>query len=72
MKIKMRKKKITLKKNVKGGSDTTPGCSNCPANTPTMSELSWNDRYVYGKSCASGWGKGGSKKKMSKRFRLLI
>ena len=71
MKIKIRNNRKTFKKNIKGGNDTTQGCNNCPASNPTMSELSWSDRYIYGKSSASGWGKGGNGKK-SKKFRLLI
>lgn len=64
------KKKQTFKKK-KGGNNTTYGCDECPANNPTISELAWNDRYVYGKSCASGWGKGGKRKK-TKKFRVMI
>ena len=39
-----------------GGAETTQGSPNCPASNPTMDELVWNNRYVYGKNSASGWG----------------
>ena len=68
MKNKYSKKNRKYKKKSKkhyGGSETTKGCPNCPANNPTLDELSWNNRYVYGKNTASGWGctKGGKKTK---------
>lgn len=59
------------KKTKKGGGETTQGCPNCPASNPTMDELAWNNRYVYGNNTASGWGgcctKGGKKYKKSKK-----
>lgn len=76
MKKKNTKKKYSKKK---GGENTTIGCPNCPANNPSMSELAWNNRYSYGKGCASGWGlyncpscnlKGGNK--TIRRRRLII
>ena len=36
-----------------GGADTTQGSPNCPASNPTMDELVWNNRYVYGKNLQS-------------------
>ena len=78
------KKLIKSKKNTynrRGGFvNTTQGCSNCPANNPTMSELAWDNRFNYGKNCASGWGKNnsssnlvkkGGKKKLTKRKFLI-
>ena len=56
------RKKISSKKKIKKGGYlnlTTQGCPVCPASNPTMSELAWNNRYTYGKGCASGWGKKG-------------
>ena len=49
-----------------GGAETTQGSPNCPASNPTMDELVWNNRYVYGKNSASGWG---GKRKKSKKNR---
>lgn len=63
---KKNKRYIKKSKKHSGGSETTQGCSNCPASNPTMNELVWNNRYVYGINTASGWGKcskGGKKTK---------
>ena len=66
-----KRKKNNKKKSKKiyvGGQETTQGSPNCPANNPTPDELAWNNRYVFGKNTASGWGccKGGKKSKKNK------
>ena len=76
MKNKYSKKNRKYKKKSKkhyGGSETTKGCPNCPANNPTLDELSWNNRYVFGKNTASGWGcnKGGKKKSKKNIYKKI-
>lgn len=61
--------KSKKKNNQKGKGETTQGCNVCPANNLTPDELAWNNRYIYGKGCASGWwgGIGGKKKKIKRK-----
>tara|TARA_Y100001933_G_C18931557_1_gene535530 strand:- start:127 stop:1239 length:1113 start_codon:yes stop_codon:yes gene_type:complete len=49
-----RKNDLNKTRKQKGSGETTQGCSSCPANNPTMSELAWDERFTYGKDCASG------------------